>query len=113
MSQQEICQIVHKHRDVSMSKIANWWEARQATPQGEIILAKSAEFSPPWHERGSLYSVVSSLGFGDRNDWNILDERERAANSQVVAQLLAEGWETAGVNDKGLITLMKRTSINR
>ena len=56
MSQQEICQIVHKHRDVSMSKIANWWEARQATPQGESSL--------PFHHRAVRIGVEGCYEVG-------------------------------------------------
>ena len=95
MAEWEVCQIVEMDREHLLIPI-RWWEARQSTTQGEVRIAKSSEFQFP----GCL-----SLFLGGGKAYA---EQRRAAHSQVVAQLVAQGWEPAGTNDEGLLSVMKR-----
>jgi len=114
MDDLEVCQIVRRAHQSGWSMGAMWWEARQATSQGEVIIARSDEFSAPWEDRGWLADFLGDITFvslftgrGDR-DTLALRERSRAAHAQVVGQLVAQGWEPAGTDDQGLVSVMRR-----
>ena len=102
MAEWEICQVVQMRR-TGWGKGVGWWEARLATSQGEVTIARSAEF--PCHPKGFRELASEVMG---RDIDQIWQERRRAAHSQVVAQLVAQGWEPAGTNDEGLLSVMKR-----
>jgi hypothetical protein len=111
---QQICQIVEKTRE-TFSKNFMRWEAHKVSPQGATIIARSNEYTHPTQEKGCLGVLVGIVGemFGMSSidkESEIFKERRRAANAQVVAQLLTQGWEVASVNSDGLITMLRRTN---
>jgi hypothetical protein len=111
MAQNELCQIVLKWKK---GNTVFWWEARQAAPQGEAIIAKSSEIIDPINAKGWIGSFSEMfLGIGAAKSAEQRKDKMRAANSELVAQLLAKGWEPSGMNNEGLIIVMRRTSPSR
>jgi hypothetical protein len=95
MAELEICQIIEIRRPVGFLSETAWWEAHQVTLQGAVTIARS-EFKIP----GFLSSLASRE--------EAYEEQRQTAHSQLIAQLVAQGWEPTGTSGEGLISVMKR-----
>ena len=100
MAEWEIVQMYRR----GWSKVIYWWEARQATPQGEVTIAKSPEFLDPSGERGWLLDFLGTFVGGHVDDIQIWQKRrlgynEPSAKSEVGGQVshTLAGWKIYGI----------------
>jgi len=106
----EVCQLVFMQHPKREERC--WWEARQATLQGEIVICRSPEYIDAHTDANrtqigvfltTLRSMQYTVQLIEKSQ-----EQKRAAHANVIAQLTVEGWEPAGTDQNGFISVMKR-----